>query len=86
MEHWNSTPSLTTATPNPGISRKEDVWPRFKGLIPRAYHHLSVKHLSAHLEEMPFRFNDRHNQYQFRDTLYPMVNAETLEYQDLIAD
>jgi len=64
----------------------EGVWSLFKRSIVGSYHQLSAKHLPAYLDEMAFRFNNRHNPYLFRDTLIRLVKAETLEYQELIAD
>jgi hypothetical protein len=42
--------------------------------------------MSAYLDEMAFRFNNRHNEYLFRDTLMKLVGAKTLEYKELIAE
>jgi hypothetical protein len=61
------------------------VWSLFKRSIIGAYHHLSVKHLPAYLDEMAFRYNERENAYLFRDTLLALLGQETLEYKDLIA-
>ena len=63
----------------------EGVWSLFKRSIVGSYHHLSAKHLDAYPDEMAFRFNNRHNQYLFRDTLLKLIGAESLPYQLLIA-
>ncbi|HEU0074431.1 MAG TPA: IS1595 family transposase [Dehalococcoidia bacterium] len=63
----------------------ESVWSLFKRSIIGSYHSLSEKHMDAYLDEMAWRFNNRHNEYLFRDTLIKLVNAETLEYKELIA-
>jgi transposase-like protein len=63
----------------------EGVWSLFKRSIVGSYHHLSAKHLDAYLDEMAFRFNNRHNQYLFRDTLIKLLGAEALEYKALIS-
>ena len=62
----------------------ENVWSLFKRSIIGSYHQLSEKHMDAYLDEMAWRFNQRHNPYLFRDTLIRLVNAETLEYKELI--
>ena len=51
-----------------------------------SYHRLSAKHLRAYVDEFQFRFNNRHNEYLFRDTLMKLVSAETLPYSELIAE
>jgi len=63
----------------------EDVWSLFKRSIIGSYHHLSVKHLQAYLDEMAFRYNNRENAYLFRDTLLRLIGAEPMEYAELIA-
>jgi len=47
------------------------------------WHKVSAKHLPAYLDEMCWRFNNRKNQYLFRDTLIKMLEAEHVEYKDL---
>lgn len=64
----------------------EGVWSLFKRSVIGSYHHLSVKHLPAYLDEMTYRYNNRENAYLFRDTLLALIGAETLPYQDLIAE
>lgn len=63
----------------------EGVWSLFKRSVVGSYHHLSVKHLPAYLDEMAFRYNNRENAYLFRDTLLRLVGAETMPYRELIA-
>jgi transposase-like protein len=63
----------------------EDVWSLFKRSIIGSYHHLSVKHLQAYLDEMAFRYNNRENAYLFRDTLLALVGADSKPYAELIA-
>lgn len=46
---------------------------------------VAVDHLPAYLDEMAFRFNNRHNPFLFRDTLKKLIEAATLPYQDLTA-
>jgi transposase-like protein len=50
-----------------------------------SWHKVSAKHLSAYLDEMTFRFNNRANPYLFRDTLLKLIEAPVLEYRKLIA-
>jgi hypothetical protein len=42
-------------------------------------------YLSAYLQEVEFRFNNRSNPYLFRDTVLELVKAEPLEYEKLTA-
>ena len=46
---------------------------------------VSAKHLTAYLDEMTFRFNNRDNPYLFRDTLMKLIEAPVLEYKKLTA-
>jgi transposase-like protein len=50
-----------------------------------SWHKISAKHLSAYLDEMTFRFNNRTNPYLFRDTMQKLIEAPVLEYKNLIA-
>ena len=61
----------------------ESVWSLLKRSIVGSYHKVSVKHLDAYLDELEHRFNNRNNQFLFRDTLLKLVNAETLTFQEL---
>lgn len=63
----------------------EDVWSLFKRSVIGSYHHLSVKHLQAYLDELAFRYNNRENAYLFRDTLLALVGSGTMPYAELIA-
>jgi transposase-like protein len=63
----------------------EGVWSLLKRSVVGSYHQLSAKHLQAYVDEFAFRFNNRHNDYFFRDTLMKLVGAETLPYHRLIA-
>jgi transposase-like protein len=62
----------------------ESVWSLLKRSIIGSYHRVSIKHLDAYLDELEHRFNNRKNEYIFRDTLTKLVNAAKLPYQDLI--
>jgi transposase-like protein len=63
----------------------EGVWSLFKRSIVGSYHHMSVKHLPAYLDEMAFRYNNRENAYLFRDTLLRLIGVESMPYRELIA-
>ncbi len=63
----------------------EGVWSLLKRSIVGSYHHLSVQHLPAYLDEITFRFNNRNNPYLFRDTLLKLIGAENLRYSELTA-
>ena len=47
---------------------------------------LSAKHLPAYLDEVAFRYNNRENEYLFRDPLMALVGAEAMPYQELIRE
>lgn len=55
----------------------------FKRGVVGAWHKVSVKHLPAYLQEMTRRFNNRKNQYLFRDTLVWVLASDNLEYKEL---
>lgn len=61
----------------------ESVWSLLKRAIIGAYHQISHKHLDAYLDELEWRFGNRHNPHLFRDTIAQLLNAETLEYAEL---
>src|SRR5438067_10712301 len=61
----------------------ESVWSLLKRSIIGAYHKVSMKHLDAYLDELEHRFNNRHNQWLFRDTVLKLVTAEKLSYEEL---
>jgi transposase-like protein len=61
----------------------ESAFSLFKRGIVGTWHKVSVKHLQAYLQEMTFRFNNRKNQFLFRDTLMQMLKSENLEYKEL---
>ena len=58
----------------------ESVWSLLKRSIIGSYHKVSIKHLDAYLDELEHRFNNRKNEYIFRDTLTKLVNAARLPY------
>jgi len=55
-----------------------------RGII-GSWHKVSAKHLSAYLDEMTFRFNNRNNPFLFRDTMMKLIEAPILEYKKLTA-
>ena len=50
-----------------------------------AYHKVSLKHLDRYLDELEWRFNNRDNPWLFRDTLLRLLEAEHVEYKELVA-
>jgi transposase-like protein len=67
------------------INSAENVWSLLKRSIIGAFHHVSIKHLDAYLDELEWRFSNRNNPFLFRDTMRELIKAETLEYKELIA-
>lgn len=63
----------------------ENVWGLFKRSVVGTFHHMSVKHLDAYLDELEWRFNNRENPHLFRDTMRRLCDAEALEYKRLTA-
>jgi len=63
----------------------ESAFSLLKRGIVGTWHRISAKHLSAYLDEMEFRFNNRSNPYLFRDTLMKLIEAPVLEYKKLTA-
>ena len=61
----------------------EGVWSLLKRSIVGSFHHVSVKHLDAYLDELEWRFNNRENPYLFRDTLIKLLNSPNIEYRTL---
>ena len=61
----------------------ENVWSLLKRSIIGAHHRVSMKHLDAYLDELEHRFNNRDNEYLFRDTLTKLVRADSLTYLEL---
>lgn len=62
----------------------ESVWSLLKRSIIGSYHHLSVKHLPAYLDELEWRFNKRGSEYLFRDTVIALCRSEVVTYEKLI--
>jgi transposase-like protein len=63
----------------------ESVWSLFDRSVIGAYHKLSVKHLDAYLDEAAFRWNNRENPFWFRDTIFRLVEGDTLTFAELTA-
>ncbi len=62
----------------------ENAWSLFKRSLVGSYHQLSPQHLDAYLDEFEWRFNNRDNDFLFRDTLTRLVTAEALTYSELV--
>lgn len=58
----------------------------FKRSVVGAFHQISAKHLPAYLDEFEFRFDNRNNPYLFRDTILKLVEADKMEYRELVKD
>jgi transposase-like protein len=63
----------------------ESAFSLLKRGIMGTWHKVSAKHLPAYLDEMCFRFNNRKNQFLFRDTLIRLILTQNLEYKQLTA-
>jgi transposase-like protein len=63
----------------------ESAWSLFKRSLVGAYHQISVKHMDAYLDEFEWRFNNRENEYLFRDTLIKLLNSPKIEFKKLTA-
>lgn len=63
----------------------ENVWGLFKQSVVGTFHHMSVKHLDAYLDELEWRFNNRENPYLFRDTVMKLIESEHVEFNRLTA-
>jgi len=61
----------------------ESVWSLLKRSIVGSYHKVSMKHLDAYLDELEFRFNNRRNEFLFRDTIMKLAHSTKLPYQEL---
>ncbi len=62
----------------------ESAWSLFKRSLVGSYHQISVKHMDAYLDEFEWRFNNRDNQYLFRDTLIKLLNSPNVEFKKLV--
>jgi transposase-like protein len=63
----------------------ESAFSLLKRGIVGTWHKVSAKHLPAYLDEMCFRFNNRKNDFLFRDTMLKLIGSPNLEYKDLTA-
>jgi transposase-like protein len=63
----------------------ESAFSLLKRGIVGTWHKVSAKHLPAYLDEMCFRFNNRKNDFLFRDTMLKLVESPNLEYKNLTA-
>jgi hypothetical protein len=43
-----------------------------------------MKHLPSYLDEIEWRFNNRHNPFLFRDTLLVLLHSDPLPYKELV--
>ncbi len=63
----------------------ESAFSLLKRGIVGTWHKVSAKHLPAYLDEMCFRFNNRKNDFLFRDTMLKLIDSPNLEYKQLTA-
>src|SRR3989475_4843341 len=63
----------------------ESAFSLLKRGIVGTWHRVSAKHLPAYLDEMCFRFNNRKNNFLFRDTMLKLIASPNLEYKHLTA-
>jgi transposase-like protein len=61
----------------------ESIWSLLKRSIIGSYHKVSVKHLDSYLDELEFRYNNRKNEWAFRDAMIKLVSSEKLTYEQL---
>jgi transposase-like protein len=61
----------------------ESAFSLLKRGIMGTWHRVSAKHLSAYLDEMTWRFNNRTNPFLFRDTMLKLIASDNLEYKKL---
>jgi transposase-like protein len=61
----------------------ESAFSLLKRGIMGTWHRISAKHLSAYLDEMTWRFNNRKNPFLFRDTMLKLIASDNLEYSEL---
>ena len=62
----------------------ESAWSLLKRSIIGSYHHLSVKHFDSYLDEFEWRYNNRRNDFLFRETMLALLRAEKMPYKELI--
>jgi transposase-like protein len=58
--------------------------PRKHGIV-GTWYQVSAKHLTAYLQEMAWRFNNRTNPYAFRDTMTKLIRSPRIECKKLVA-
>ena len=55
-----------------------------KAWLVGTHHGVGAKNVNSYLREFEFRFNNRENPYLFRDCILRLLNAENIEYKDLV--
>ena len=56
----------------------------FKRSIVGAYHQISAKHMDKYLDEQTWRFDNRRNEYLFRDTMLKLLEAKVMPFKKLV--
>lgn len=64
----------------------ESVWSLFKRSLIGSYHHMSVKHMPAYLDEIAFKHDNRNSKFLFRDTMLRLIEAKAVSFKELVAD
>ncbi len=64
-------------------SSVEGAFGLFERAVVGSFHQISHKHFDRYLDEFEFRYNNRKNQYLFRDTIIRLVHGEALPYNTL---
>jgi transposase-like protein len=62
----------------------ESAWSLFKRSIVGAYHQISTKHMPKYFDEQAWRFDNRGNEYLFRDTMFKLLEAKTMPFKALV--
>lgn len=62
----------------------ESVWSLFKRSLIGSYHHMSVKHMPAYLDEIAFKHDNRNNAFLFRDTILKLIEAKAVPFRALV--
>jgi transposase-like protein len=82
-KHQTINHSKTYAHGDVHTNTVESAFSLLKRGIVGTWHKVSAKHLPAYLDEVCFRFNNRHNPYLFRDVLIKLIQTPHVEYKQL---
>lgn len=65
------------------VNGMENFWSLLKRGLKGTYVAVEPFHLERYVDEQIFRFNNRDNNFLFRDTLIKLIESKTLEYKEL---